>query len=117
MFQLNNNVETEIINDFGSVDYDAGLVTFNLALLSATSTNAEIRVNAVSANNIISSSNNMVLISDPTSTRATSTPITLSAPQTGTSTTTTTVTNTPAVSGGEASSGNGGGGGGGYGGY
>ena len=119
LFQLSNNIETVITNDFGSVDYDAGLVTFNLALLSAALTNAEIRVNAVSANSIISSSNNSVLISDPTSTRATSTPITFSVSQTVTPTTTTTVADTPAVSGGEASSGNGGGGGGGggYGGY
>jgi hypothetical protein len=119
LFELSDNVETTITDDFGTVDYDAGIVNFNLALLSAALSNVDIRVNAISANNIVSPSRNIVLIADPSSTVATSAAISIAAGQatTATTTTTTATTSTPAVGGGDASGGGGGGGGGGYGGY
>ena len=103
MFQLVNNVENTILDDFGDVDYEKGVVTFNLAQLTFAGRNSDIRVNAVSANNIIRSTRNLVMTHDTSSTPGSAAGTTVVAP-------TATGSAAPASSGG-------GGGGGGYGGY
>ena len=104
LFQLINNVEDVILDDFGDVDYEKGIVTFNLAQLTFAAPNSDIRVNAVSANSIVTSTRNLVMIHD-----------TSSAP--GSAAGTTVVSPTTTGSAAPASGGGGGGGGGGYGGY
>ena len=103
MFQLINNVENVVLDDFGDVDYEKGVVTFNLAQLTFAGRNSDIRVNAVSANNIIRSTRNLVMTHDTSSTPGSAAGTTVVAP-------TATGSAAPASSGG-------GGGGGGYGGY
>ena len=103
MFQLINNVENVVLDDFGDVDYEKGVVSFNLAQLTFAGRNSDIRVNAVSANNIIRSTRNLVMTHDTSSTPGSAAGTTVVAP-------TATGSAAPASSGG-------GGGGGGYGGY
>ena len=121
LFKIQNGVEVNLDEDFGTVDYQNGIVAFNASELSTYQSNTDIRVSAISADSILRSKNDLVLLhdtSDPSSNVVTAIPSTRTVTQTvsatttadgTTTTTTTTTTSTP--------SGGGGGGGGGYGGY